>query len=131
MSRRLLQIVNLLLAVMTVGLAGASLLFGGDSPIYAPAEIPTLPALDSNLRFMGGMGLGLGAALIWITPDIEQHTTVFRVMWIAALLGGLGRLLSAGLVGMPPLPMLIFTLIEVPGVPLLIYWQARVARAAR
>lgn len=131
LSRTGLQLVNVLLALLTIMLAGASLLFGADSPVYEPGSLTSTPALDSNLRFMGGMGLGLGLALLWITPNIERHTTVFRVVWLCALLGGLGRLLSAAMAGMPPLPMILFAAIEVPGVPLLIYWQTRVAAAAQ
>ena len=128
MSRRILQIVNLLLALMTAWLAGMSLVFGVDSPIYGQAEIPDIAALDSNLRFMGGLGLGLALALVWITPRIELHTTVFRLVWMCALLGGIGRLYSVQISGLPPIPMLVFAMIEVPGVPALIYWQSRVSR---
>ncbi len=130
MSRRLLQTVNLALALLTIFLAGNSLIFGSGSPIYEPGSVPSLPALDSNLRFMGGMGLGLALALIWITPSIEKHTLLFRVVWICALLGGIGRIASAVLVGQPPLPMIAFAVIEVPLVPAMIYWQHRVAVAA-
>ena len=84
-----------------------SIVFGASSPVYGSAAIPDLPALDSNLRFMGGMGLGLGLALVWITPTIERHTTVFRLVWICALLGGIGRLISVGVAGVTPLPMIV------------------------
>ena len=130
MSRRALQVVNALLALLTVWVAGMSLVLGGDSPVYGGAEIPDLPALDSNLRFMGGLGVGLALALLWMTPTIERRTTVFRVLWLCALLGGIGRLLSFAVAGAPPLPILVFAAIEVPGVPALIYWQSRVAGRA-
>lgn len=127
MSRRLLQITNGALALLTIGLAGASLAFGVHSPVYATAELPLLPVLDSNLRFLGGLGLGLGLALLWIIPSIERQSTLYRLIWLCALAGGIGRLISAAVVGWPPLPLLVFAAIEVPGVPLLIYWQSRVA----
>ena len=115
-----------MLALMTIGLAGASLVFGVDNPIYGNS-LEQIPALDSNLRFMGGLGLGLGFALLWITPAIEKHTLLFRLIWICALIGGIGRIVSMVVYGMPPTPIVVFTLIEVPGVPLLIYWQQKVA----
>ena len=129
MSRTALQVVNVTLALLTVFLGGASLLLGADSPIY-PDELPVLPTLDSNLRFLGGLGVGLGVALLWITPAIEKHGTIFRVLWLCALAGGVGRIISAIIVGLPPAPVLVFTAIEVPGVAVLIYWQAKVANAA-
>ena len=130
MSRRLLQTVNFVLGLLTIFLAANSLIFGTESPIYEVGAVPPLPSLDSNLRFMGGLGLGLGVALIWITPSIEAHTIVFRLVWMCALLGGIGRLVSAAVIGQPPLPMIIFAAVEVPLVPILIYWQHSVSVAA-
>ena len=128
MTRKLLQITNIVLALITIVVAGASFISGINSPIYGSDAIPPIPSLDSNLRFMGGLGLGLGFALIWITPTIEKQGPLFRLIWICALLGGIGRLISMVMVGSPPLPLVLFTVIEVPGVPLLIYWQNQVAK---
>ena len=131
MSKTLLQTVNVVVALLTIALAGMSLALGTNSPVYAGADLPTLPALDSNLRFFGGMGLGLGLVLLWITPSIERRTALFRAVWVCALLGGVGRLVSMVVVGQPPVPMIVFTVIEVPLVPVLLVWQARLASGAR
>ncbi len=131
MKRTLLQIVNGILGLATVALAAMTLFLGVHSPVYQGAEIPPLAALDSHLRFFGGMGLGLGAILLWITPAIERRTHLFRAVWPCALAGGIGRLISMVAVGSPPLPMIVFTAIEVPLVPILIVWQANVARDSR
>lgn len=128
MSRTALQIVNGIFALLTMVMGGASLLLGAESPVY-PDELAVVPTLDSNLRFMGGLGVGLGAVLLWISPAIEKHTSLFRAIWLCALVGGIGRIVSLVEVGMPATPILLFTVIEVPGVPLLIFWQTRVARA--
>ena len=128
MSRRLLQIVNALIAILTLVLATMSLLFGVKSPIYDAFTIPEIPVLDSNLRFFGGLGLGIALVLLWITPSIEKQTILFRSLWICALFGGIGRIISMFVVGYPPTPMIIFTLIEVPLVPILIYWQWKVSQ---
>lgn len=85
MSRRLLQISNVVLALMIIALAGISLVHGIDNPIYG-GILKDIPVLDSNLRFMGGIG----------------------------------RVISM---------LVVFTLIEVPGVPLLIYLLHKVAQA--
>lgn len=105
LSRRLLQAISLLLAVATSLVAGMSLVSGTDSPAYGEAFVPSNPALDSNLRFLGGTGVGLALTLVWITPRIEDHTALFRGVWGCAFLGGFGRLLSAVIVGRPPGPI--------------------------
>jgi hypothetical protein len=130
LSRRALQIVNGLLGLATVALGTVQLLFGIRSPLYAAANLPPFPILDSNLRFFGGMGLGLGLVLLWILPSIERRTTVFRAVWVCALLGGVGRLVSVAVVGSPSDLVVGFTVVEVVGAPVLMYWQHRVAAAS-
>jgi hypothetical protein len=73
------------------------------------------------------MGLGLGLALLWMLPSIERQTALFRAVWICALLGGIGRLISVAAVGSPSHLLVAFTLVEVIGAPVLIYWQHRLA----
>jgi hypothetical protein len=111
------------------GLGSFSLILGVESPVY-PDDLMSFPSLDSNLRFMGGLGIGLGLTLLWITPSIEKHTVLYRALWLCALAGGIGRFISAIVIGLPEIPMIVFAAIEVPGVPLLIYWQYKVASAA-
>jgi hypothetical protein len=129
MSRLLLQIVTGLLGVATLALGSMQLGLGVDSPIYAAADLPDFPMLDSNLRFFGGMAIGLALALLWILPTIERQTLLFRIAWGCAFLGGIGRLVSVAAVGTPSTLLLVFTWIEIVGAPLLIYWQYRVARS--
>lgn len=129
MSRRLLQIVNAIIAVLTIALAAMSMGLGANSPIYGSHPLPEIPVLDSNLRFFGGLGLGIGLVLLWITPTIEKRTILFRSLWLCALLGGIGRLISMIIVGLPPKPIVIFTIIEVPLVPVLIYWQWKISKS--
>lgn len=128
-SRLGLQVVNGVVGLMTVGLGLVQLTFGVKHPLYAEAELPLFPILDSNLRFFGGMALGLGLVVLWILPTIERQAALFRGVWLCAFLGGIGRLISAAAVGSPSDLLVSFTVLEVIGAPLLVYWQARVARA--
>jgi len=58
MSKRLLQFINALVAIMTIVLASMSLLFGVNSPVYNEAintEIPALTAtFDSSVDWVWG-----------------------------------------------------------------------------
>lgn len=123
MSRLILQIVNGTMGLSTAFLGTLQMSLGIHSPLYAAADLPIFPALDSNLRFFGGMGLGLGLILIWITPSIEKQGLLFRAVWICAFLGGIGRLISILSLGRPSGMLMAFTIIEILGTPLLIFWQ--------
>jgi Domain of unknown function (DUF4345) len=96
--------------------------------LYRSLGLPEAPVFDSNLRFFGGVWLGLGLAMLWTVPHIEQYGTLFRWLWVAVFLGGIGRLVSWLAVGRPPAPYVGFILLEILGAPLFIYWQWRVAR---
>ncbi|KRP97117.1 hypothetical protein AOQ73_22035 [Bradyrhizobium pachyrhizi] len=130
MGRRPLQVATALLALVPI-LTGIITMLGVSDPLYASAGVPALPVLDSNLRFFGGVWLGLGLALLWLVPRIESESVLFRVVWGGIFLGGIGRLLSMLMVGLPPLPFVGFTALEVIGAPLFVYWQHLAAKAGR
>ncbi|MCC8936337.1 DUF4345 domain-containing protein [Bradyrhizobium ivorense] len=130
MGKRPLQILTALLALVPI-LTGIITMLGVSDPLYASAGVPALPVLDSNLRFFGGFWLGLGLALLWLVPRIESQSVLFRAVWGGIFLGGVGRLLSILLIGAPPIPFIGFTALELIGAPLFIWWQHRVATAAR
>jgi hypothetical protein len=129
MSRRPLQIATAILACVPT-LTGLLAMTGLDDPLYRALQLPRDATLDSNLRFYGGVWLGLGVAAFWLLPRIERETVLFRFLWLMIFLGGIGRVLSLVLTGMPFPPFIGFTALEVVGAPLFIGWQARVARAA-
>jgi hypothetical protein len=128
-SRPLLQVAAGLLGVIPV-VTGVLTMMGVADPIYAGAGLPAHALLDSNLRFLGGLWLVLGLALFWLIPRIERETTLFRVLWLMIFAGGVGRLLSMAFVGLPPLPFVGFTVLEVIGAPFFIAWQASSPKAA-
>lgn len=127
MSRRALQWSSGALAAIPV-LTGVLTMMGLDDPIYATANLPRHALLDSNLRFLGGVWLVLGLALLRLLPRIERETTLFRTLWAMVFAGGVGRLLSMLTLGLPPWPFVAFTVLEIVGAPLFVVWHARVAR---
>ncbi len=128
MSRVLLQICTAVLALVPIS-TGIITMRGVRDPLYRPLHLPEVPVLDSNLRFLGGVWLGVGLALLWTVPAIEQQGTLFRWLWGAVFLGGVGRLLSWLIIGAPPPSYIGFLLLEIVGAPLFIYWQSRVAQS--
>lgn len=127
MSKRALQIATAVLGTVPV-LTGIVGMFGLSDPIYASTGLPANPLLDSNLRFLSGVWLGLGLAVYWLIPNIERQTVLFRALWGMIFLGGIGRLMSMFFLGWPPVPFIAFTVLEIVGAPVFIAWQARLAR---
>jgi hypothetical protein len=130
MTRRNLQIATALLALVPT-LTGLIGLTGIYDPLYASAQLPRNAMLDSNLRFYSGAWLGLGLAAFWLLPRIEQETGLYRALWGMIFLGGIGRLLSLLQVGLPFPPFLAFTVLEVVGAPLFVWWQRRLVQACK
>ena len=128
MSRLLLQICTAVLALVPIS-TGIISMRGIRDPLYRPFQLPEAPVLDSNLRFLGGVWLGVGLALLWTVPAIEQQGTLFRWLSLAVFLGGVGRLVSWLVIGPPPRPYVGFLLLEIVGAPLFVYWQWRVAQS--
>lgn len=126
MHKRPLQIATAILGAVPV-LTGAVGMMGLSDPLYASAAIPAQALLDSNLRFLSGIWLGLGLAVFWLVPRIEQQTVLYRLLWGMIFIGGIGRLLSMVFAGLPPLPFIGFTVLEIVGAPIFVLWQARVA----
>ena len=127
-ERRLLQIVLLVLSLSPLGFGATGMLRGAawlNDGAAASAD------LDSHFRYLSGIFFGLGLALLSCIPRIETMTLRFR--WIAALvvIGGLARL--GGLVahGTPGPGHVIGLGLELVVTPLLVLWQARLARAHR
>jgi len=130
MSRRPLQVATAILSLIPIA-TGIITMAGVDDPLYAALDLPRSPLLDSNLRFFGGVWLGLGLAMLYLVPSIERQIVLFRALWGAVFLGGIGRALSAAFVGLPPVPFIGFTALEIIGAPLIVLWQKQVESSYR
>ena len=130
MSKRHLQIATALLGAVPVitGLVG---MLGLSDPLYAGLHLPQDATLDSNMRFFGGVWLGLGLSVWWLVPRIDTQTALFRAAWLMIALGGVGRLVSMALVGLPLLPFVGFTALEIVGAPLFVWWQNQLVLGLR
>ena len=66
--------------------------------------------------------------MLYFVPSIERQTVLFRALWGAVFLGGIGRALSA-VFCRPPIPFIGFTVLEIVGAPLFVFWQKQVERS--
>ena len=95
-------------------------------------RLPHLPAgLDSHFRYLSGIFLMLGFAFASTIPAIERQGPRFRLLGAMVVIGGLGRALSWATIGPPGLGHRLGLVMELVVVPLLMLWQARVARQAQ
>ena len=123
-ERLLLQIVIAVGGFVPVGgglsgaLLGASMLGGGHGD----------PALDSHVRYLSGLLLGIGLAFWEAIPQIERRTGRVRLLTVIIVLGGLMRLIGILFVAWPGLPMSLALGMELVVTPLICLWQTRVAR---
>lgn len=127
--QRALQAATSLFGVVAV-VTGAFAMQGAGARVYAEAGVPVVPLLDSNLRFLGGLWLAAGIALLWLVPAIERQGVLFRALCGAIFIGGIGRVLSLLQVGVPSPVVVAVMVVELVAPPLLVLAQWRVARAA-
>jgi hypothetical protein len=126
-ERRLLQIAIALgcLSPFYFGLRGVlegpAMLIGID-----PGQAP--PDLLSHYRYLSGLFLGIGVVLLSCVPRIEMRSARFRWACGAIVVGGLSRAFGLLLGDGPSAAHQLALGAELGLVPLLMLWQARVAR---
>jgi hypothetical protein len=123
-ERRLLQGAVALACLVPLGMGGASVARG----VAVLKGAPTLPDLDSHFRYLSGIFLALGIAFASCVPRIERSGPRFRLLGAMVVAGGCARLLSWLIIGAPGAGHRVGLVMELGVVPLLMLWQARVAR---
>ncbi|MFL6844711.1 MAG: DUF4345 domain-containing protein [Allosphingosinicella sp.] len=125
-EKRLLQLVVALGCVVPLAAGAAGMMHG---PQFLHGMAGDAPAdLDSHFRYLSGLLFGIGLAFATCIPGIEDKTARFRLLAFLVFVGGLGRLHSLISVGHPGPGHLFGLAMELGVVPLLVLWQARVAR---
>lgn len=126
-ERRLLQQAIAVGAVIPVLTGLFGILYG--LGLLAPGLTGNQPGIsaDSHFRYLSGILLGLGLCFWATIPNIEEKTTLFRLLTLIVFIGGLGRLLGLYLTGLPSLAMLGGLAMELVVTPLICLWQTRVA----
>jgi len=128
-ERRALQVAIAIgaLVPITAGLAGVLLGAQMAGALAIPEGIRAV-SLDSHVRYLSGLLLGIGLAFWSFIPAIERRTREARLLTALVVIGGLARLYGVARGGWPSGPMTFGLTMELVVTPLLCLWQGRVAR---
>ena len=102
-SQRIIQVCLFLLAAIA--------LFGGTLQMYL-GEPETTSRLDNIHRFMAGVYFSMGPLAIWTGITVRKHDTLIFLLAFSVFMGGLGRLISMSIVGLPGTIFLIYLIPE-------------------
>lgn len=127
-ERTAFRIAVLVGGLVPVGAGAAGVAFGVD--FVGGAAGPEVVSLDSHVRYLSGLLLGVGIAFWAAAPRPEAHTARFRLLTAIVFLGGLARLQGLVLEGAPSVGMRFGLAMELFVTPALCLWQARIARRA-
>ena len=114
-----------MLALVPLGAGLAGVIRG---PAFLGVLAPWPSDLDSHVRFLSGVFLAVALAWYSCIPQIEHKTERFRLLAGLVIAGGVARLASLIISGAPSTGHLAGLGLELLIVPLLVLWQARVAR---
>jgi hypothetical protein len=128
-ERRLLQGATALACLVPLSMGSLSVLKSAD--ILKGVSLPLPVDLDSHFRYLSGLLLGIGLVFLASIPGIETKSIVFRTLGTLVVVGGLARLLSLLQAGMPGPGHQFGLVMELVVVPLIVLWQARIARLYR
>lgn len=122
-QRRLLQATIAILALLPVfaGLAGVVM-----GPGFLGEKTPPVD-LSSHVRFLSGLFLAFGIAWYSCIPAIETKTERIRLLAMLTFSGGLARLYSLAVDGLPSAGHLLGLGMELVVAPCLVVWHGRVA----
>ncbi|MCB1885330.1 MAG: DUF4345 domain-containing protein [Geminicoccaceae bacterium] len=124
LERRALQ-ATVAAASMIPILTGAAGVLIGPTFVGGPLDNPDLA---SHFAYLSGIFIGLGFLFLATVQGIERKGSAFRAAASLVVCGGIARLLAFGLAGIPTTPHRLGLVVELVVVPLIVLWQARVAR---
>ena len=110
------------------------LVFGLGADVMLGAQVPKAaandPVLDSQNRFYGVIFSLYGILLIVCASDLAKYATILRWLLWVLFAGGIARLVSIAVVGMPPAPVVVLLITELVLPPLLLWGLQRELRSS-
>lgn len=125
-EKRALQIAAGIACLVPLSMGAASIIVGPS--ILSGMDDRPVRDLDSHFRYLSGIFFMLGIAFASCVPGIERKTGRFRLLGAMVVMGGLARAWSAAEYGLASEGHRFGLVMELGVVPLLMLWQARVAR---
>ena len=124
-ERRMLQGAVALACIVPLAI-GALGVIRGPAMLHGVEGVPA--DLDSHFRYLSGLLFGLGLGFVSCIGKIERRGLRFRLLGAIVVAGGVGRLVSLADAGVPGTGHLFGLAMELGVVPLLMLWQAGLAR---
>ena len=112
---------------LLVGLLHIVLGLGADDLLGAGLDAVTLlnASLDSQNRFYGAAFMLFGGVAWMCADDPIRYKSLLRLAMFIFFIGGLARIVSAAMIGMPVLTIQILGLTELVMPPLVLLWHQR------
>jgi hypothetical protein len=123
-ERRALQVIVAVGSLIPLGAGAAGMVMG---PRLVESGALGSVDLDSHIRYLSGLLLGIGIGYASTVPRIEKRGGRFRLLTGIVVLGGIGRLVSLLSVGPPSASMKAALAMELVVTPALALWQRRIA----
>ncbi len=117
-----LRSVIALFGVVCMAIALVHIVFG---PAAIPGSVPVNATMDSEDRFYATLFLGFGAALLWVSRNLEDRRAALFALLVTFFLGGIARIISWIAVGRPDQLFVYLGAVELILPPLLWFWYRR------
>lgn len=123
--KKAFQYFLVLFGTVAICIAIAHLILG---PASIPGSIPVNATMDSEDRFYAVLFGAFGVALIWCVKQVETKSVFVYFLAVTFFVGGLARLISVAVVGLPHGLFIFLTALELIIPIYMIYAQYKVTR---
>jgi Domain of unknown function (DUF4345) len=137
MSKMILRLLLAVFGVIALITGGADT-FGGIEGFSTLAGVPhevdltsdSGSMIENQVRFLGGIWLGVGFMILYATWNWGTSSTLIRFAGLAIFLGGIGRVMPWAVGGIVPEAMFPPIFLELVVFPALVFWDSRIRAAA-
>jgi hypothetical protein len=99
-------------------------------PASIPGSVPVNATMDSEDRFYAVLFGAFGVALIWCAKDIHAKSLFVYFLAVTFFIGGLARLISVAVVGLPNNLFIFLTVLELIIPIYMVFTQYKITASA-